>query len=112
MARITDNRAMVTGNQRSFCAQRMSGSHAQAICGTYACAATSSIFTQTGAVASVSLFVLLVSLLSIRLENTAIPGLVGVLSILALSGLTGLAVAGAVGLSKELTQRTQTGDER
>lgn len=110
MARTTENQTMVTGNPCPSHAQRISGAYAQA-CGTsaYACAATSSIFTQTGAVASVSLFVLLVSLLSIRLEDTAIVGLLGVLSILALSGLTGLAVVGSVGLSKELTQRTQTG---
>jgi hypothetical protein len=108
--RTTEYPAMATGNQCTSHAQRMPGSHArafaQAMCGMWACAcaATSILLIQTGAVAPVSLFALLITVV-----NLLLVGLLGLVSILALSGLTGLVVS-SVGLSKELAPGTKTGD--
>jgi hypothetical protein len=89
------------------CSPRMS---AQTMCGMWATAkaAASILLNQTGVLASVSLFVLL-----ILLVNLLIVGLIGVLGfslvVVSLSCLTGLVIS-LVGLAKGLSPGTITGD--
>ena len=85
---------------------------AQAMCGIWATAsaAASILLIQTGVMASVSLFVLLITV-----GNILLVGLIGLLSLLgltgllSLSGLTGL-VLSLVGLLTGLAPGTKTGD--
>ncbi len=97
--------ATAAGQQGTSCAQRMSTRSARAMCSREASA--NILFIQTGVIASVSLFVLLIIVGNFLLAGLLIlPGLLGLLS---LSGLTRL-IAGLVGLVKGLSPGTNTGD--
>jgi hypothetical protein len=99
--------AKTTGSQ---CTSRARGSFApmstRAMCGTWATASAAAIILlfQTGVSASVSLFVLLITL-----GNLLLVSLLGLSWLLSLSGLTGL-VLSSVGLIKGLSPGTKTGD--
>lgn len=93
--------AMNANKACTFHAQRMQNQPAristQAMCGMCATATASILLIQTGVIASVSLFILLVTI------SVVLMGL------LSLSGLTGFILT-LVGLLKGLALNTQTGD--
>ncbi len=103
MTRTTEYSAMTAGNSCAFHAQRTQSQpahmSAQAACGMWATASASILFIQTGVVAPVSLFVLLIIVGVLLL-------LVGLIS---LSCLTGLGIS-LVGLLRGLSPGTKTGD--
>ena len=112
MRGTTEYPAKATGNQCTSRARSFSPMSAQAMCGAWATAsaAASILLIQTGVSASVSLFVLLITL-----SNLLLVSLVGLISLLvlggllSLSGLTGL-VLSVVGLIQGLSPGTKTGD--
>jgi len=110
--------AMAAEQQCTLRAQRMSDHSprmsAQTMCGMWATAnATASVFLiKTGVSASVSLFVLLITLVSFLLVGLiGLPGVSNLTGLLSLSGLTGL-VVNLVGLIKVkgLSPGTYSGD--
>lgn len=112
----TEYSAMTAEKQFISRAQRMQSTSprmsAQSMCGIWATAsaAASILLIQTGVSASVSLFVLLVTLNGIFFVSfVGLLGLLGLTGLLSLSGLTRQRVS-LVGLFKGLSPGTKTGD--
>lgn len=105
--------AKTTGNQCTSRARSpFAPNSAQAMCGAWATAsaAASILLIQTGVSASVSLFVLLITLGNLLLVSLiGLLSLLGLSGLLSLSGLTGL-VLSPVGLIRGLAPNTKTGD--
>ena len=106
MRSTTKYPAKASGNQCAACTRSsFSPMSAQTMCGMWATAsaAASILLIQTGVSASVSLFVLLITLGNLLLVSLiGLLGLLGLTGLLSLSGLTGL-VLSSVGLIKGLS---------
>lgn len=94
--------AMTAGHSCAFRAPRMQNSFAQAMCGLCAMTSASILLIQTGVIAPVSLFALLIIVGVILL-------LVVLVGLISLSGLTGF-VLSLVGLFWGLPPHAKTGD--
>jgi len=111
--RTTEYSAKTAGYQSRSCAQSMpeqfARMSAQTMCGIWAAAsvAASILLIQTDVSASVSFFLLLITLCNLLLVS--LIGLLSLAGLLSLSGLTGL-FSDLVGLMRGLSPGTTTGD--